>query len=120
KLEMVCGRCRSTNNVRPGFAQGLIQLAKMLLNRKPSSELLRQSRFAVTGANHLTSLDSLDLRGVGVGDFTASYNRYFKHAVFRSGTLRNNSEVHPREKLSASSPTAISVFHCCTGSSSNK
>jgi hypothetical protein len=86
--EVALRRSCDVNYIRTRLAYKIIQIRERGRDRKSFAYLLRHQFFPVTGTDHLTARNSLDLRRVGVGDFSASDDCYFKHVATSSDSFR--------------------------------
>src|SRR5260370_32016562 len=91
QIKVAGWRRSNVNNIGPAFTQQCVNVAEVPFDRKSLAELLRHQRFPVADPDDLATLNSLDLRGVGVGNLAASNDGNFKHCLLLAGRHRNTA-----------------------------
>ena len=87
KSEMAVGGRRDVNNVGSRVSKESCRIGEVPLDRESLVELSRHQGLAITDANYLAPLDSLNLRQVCICDSSAPHDGNLKHLVSRLGTL---------------------------------
>ena len=75
------------DNIRPSILEEFLQLGEGRLDSEPLGQLPGHEFFSVADSHDARLRDSLNLRGMSVGDLAASHNGDFKHCPFSPGNF---------------------------------